>query len=93
METPKAAAALLYKFAIRSTIGGHYPPKYTHYLPLYIVDGKGNPTPVIANIDERTFVVKNEFGIKTQHDCGGVHAYVSPQHHDLCPEESACYPK
>ena len=39
------------------------------------------------------FVVKNEFGVKTQHSCGGVHAYVSPQNHDLCPEESAYYPK
>ena len=39
------------------------------------------------------FVVKNEFGIKTQHSCGGVHTYVSPQNYDLCPEESAYYPK
>ncbi len=93
METPKAAAALLYKFAIRSTIGDNYPPKCTHYLPLFIVDSSGHPKPVIANLDDTAFVVNNEFGVKTQHDCGGVHAYVSPQHHDLCPEESAYYPR
>ena len=38
------------------------------------------------------FIVKNEFKIKTQHACGGIHAYVSPQDHDLCPEQSAYYP-
>ena len=93
METTPAAAAKLYKFAIRSTIGDNYPPKYTHYLPLAIVDRNGNPNPVIAQLDDTTFVVKNEYGIKPQHSCGGVHAYVSPQHHDLCPEECSYYPK
>ena len=92
-ETTQAAAASLYKFAMRSTNGDNYPPKYTHYLPLFIVDGNGNPKPVIARLDDSTFIVKNEFGIETQHSCGGVHAYVSPQHHDLCPEESAYYPR
>ncbi len=69
-----------------------------------MVDGNGNPKPVIANLGppagqaashsgDTMFVVKNEFGVKTQHSCGGVHAYVSPQSHDLCPEESAYYPK
>ena len=72
METTQAAAAMLYKFAIRSTIGDNYPPKYTHYLPLAIVDQSGNPKPVIAQIDENTFVVKSEYGIKTQHSCGGI---------------------
>ncbi len=104
METPKAAAVSLYKFAIRSTIGDNYSPECTHYLPLFMIDGDGNPTPVIATLGppagqaashsgDTMFVVKNEFGVKTQHSCGGVHAYVSPQNHDLCPEESAYYPK
>ena len=104
METHEAAAVSLYKFAIRSTIGDNYPPEYTHYLPLFTVDGNGNPTPVIATLGppagqtasqsgDTMFVVKNEFGVKTQHSCGGIHAYVSPQNHDLCPEESAYYPK
>ncbi len=104
METTKAAAVSLYQFAVRSTIGDNYPPKYAHYLPLFMTDGNGNPTPVIASLGPpagqtasqsgaTTFVVKNEYGIKTQHGCGGVHAYVSPQNYDLCPEESAYYPK
>ena len=59
METTQAAAASLYKFAIRSTIGDNYTPKYTHYLPLFIVDGNGNPKTVIAKLDDSTFVVKN----------------------------------
>ncbi len=74
METPKAAAVSLYKLAIRSTIGDNYPPKYTHYLPLFMVDGNGNPKPVIANLGppagqaashsgDTMFVVKNEFGV------------------------------
>ena len=103
METLKAAAVSLYKFATRSTIGDNCPPEYTHYLPLFMIDGNGNPTPVIAplkspagqtasQLGATTFVVKNEYGIKTQHKCGGVHAYISPQNQDLCPEESAYYP-
>ncbi len=75
METPKAAAASLYKFAIRSTIGDNYPPKCTHYLPLFMVDGNGNPKPVIANLGppagqaashsgDSTFVVKTNLASK-----------------------------
>ncbi len=56
METAQAAAASLYKFAIRSSIGDNYAPKYTHYLPLAIVDSNGNPKPVIAQLDDTTFV-------------------------------------
>ncbi len=59
METTQAAASSFYQFVIRSTIGDNYPPKYTHYLPLFIVDGNGNPKPVIARLDDSTFVVKN----------------------------------
>ncbi len=75
METPEAAAVSLYKFAIRSTIGDNYPPECAHYLPLFMIDGNGNPTPVIASLGppagqtasqsgDTTFVVKNEFGVK-----------------------------
>ena len=106
METTKAAAVSLFQFVIRTTIGDHYPPAYTHYLPLYMRDKGGNPTPLIAHLTPRAgptaphppqsgealFIVKNEFKIKTQHACGGIHAYVSPQDHDLCPEQSAHYP-
>ncbi len=106
METTKAAAVSLFQFVIRTTIGDNYPPAYTHNLPLYMRDKSGNPTPLIAHLTPRAgptaphppqsgealFIVKNEFKIKTQHACGGIHAYVSPQDHDLCPEQSAYYP-
>ena len=46
----------------------------------------------VSQSGDATFIVKNEFGIKTQHECGGVRAYVSPQDYDLCPEKSAYYP-
>ncbi len=107
METFKAAAVSLYKFAIRSKTEGNSPPEYTHYLPLFLIDENNNPTPIIADEQggtpkslvgltaprEVTFVVKNESDVKTQHPCGGIHAYVSPHDRDLCPEESAYYPK
>ena len=70
METTKAAAVSLYQFAVRSTVGDNYPPEYAHYLPLFMTDGNGNPTPVIASLAPRVgqtapqsgdamFVVKN----------------------------------
>ena len=99
METLKAAAVLLHKFATCSKIEDNYPPEYTHYLPLFMIDENGNPTSVISEGQAdtlkspagqtasrkgvTTFVVKNESGVKTQHECGGVHAYVSP--HDPDP--------
>ena len=107
METFKAAAVSLYKFATRSKIEDNSPPEYTHYLPLFMIDENGNPTSVISEEQANTlkspagqtapqvttFIVTNESGVKTQHQCGGVHAYVSPHDQDLCPEDSAYYPK
>ena len=45
----------------------------------------------VSQSGDATFIVKNEFGVKTQHEGGGIHAYVSPQGHDMCPDKSAYY--
>jgi hypothetical protein len=107
METIKAAAVSLYQLTIRSKTEEHRLPEYTHYLPLFLIDENDNPTPVITNEQgstpttvvsltgpqEETFTVTNHFNVKTLHRCGGVRAYVEPHCGDLCPEESAFYPK
>ena len=107
METIKAAAVSLYQLTIRSKTEEHRLPEYTHYLPLFLIDENDNPTPVITNEQgstpttvvfltgpqEETFTVTNHFNVKTLHRCGGVRAYIEPHYGDLCPEESAFYPK
>ncbi len=106
MEATKAAAVSLFQFAIRTTIGDHYPPPYTHYLPLRMTDKGGNLKPLIAHLTPRAgptaphpptagegwFIIRNEYKIETQHPCGGIHAYVSPYDYDLCPDKFAYYP-
>ena len=107
METIKAAAVSLYQLTFRSKKKQHCLPDYIHYLPLFLVDENDNPTPVIINeqgstpttavfppeLQTETFTVTNHFNVKTLHRCGGVRAYTQPHCGDLCPEESAFYPK
>ena len=107
METIKAAAVSLYQLTIRSKTEEHCLSEYLHYLPLFLIDENDNPTPIITDEQgstpktivgltdpqEETFIVMNEFDAKTQHRCGGIRAYVTPHDRDLCPEESAYYPK
>ena len=60
METFKAAAVSLYKFATRSKIEDNAPPEYTHYLPLFMIDENGNPTSVIS--EEQADTLKSPAG-------------------------------
>ncbi len=105
MEATKAAAVSLFQFAIRTTIGDHYPPPYTHYLPLRMTGKDGHLKPLIQHLTPRAgptashpstagegmFIIRNEFKVEAGPN-GGIHAYVTPNDYDLCPDESAYYP-
>ena len=102
MEATKAAAVSLFQFAIRTTIGDHYPPPYTHYLPLRMTGKDGHLKPLIQHLTPRAgptashpstagegmFIIRNEFKVEAGPN-GGIHAYVTPNDYDLCPDESA----
>ncbi len=105
MEATKAAAVSLFRFAIETTIGDNYPPSYTHYLPLRMTGKDGHLKPLIQHLTPRagptashpstagegTFIIKNEFEVEAGPN-GGIHAYVTPNDYDLCPDESAYCP-
>ena len=105
MEATKAAAVSLFRFAIQTSIGDNYPPTCTHYLLLRMFGKDGQLRPLIQVLTPRAsptaspqpvggenmFLIKNEWNLDVGPK-GGIQAYVTPNDHDMCPEESAYYP-